>query len=225
MRFMRQSLATLVLATTTLTCLAQAPTPAAAAPASTEAKVVRWQPGGAVETVGANQMKMLSVGDVKVGVVLVDLWKESTAARIQVTNLSGDPVNTSPEVFTLETVRPKQETMPALPPMKLSDKIRKHADSEAEMAGQQAMHYASANGAGEKDLQNQLRAEGAMKADYIKDSAFGPTVQPRYQTIGHIYFPYLKKRDEVVVRMTVGSTTVEFPFTKDEIVAGAPTQK
>lgn len=201
--------------------LAQAP--AAAAPA--EKKVIRWQPGGATQTVGKDQMKVITDGDVKVAVALVDLWKETTAARLEITNLGGPSLETAPENFSLETVKPKQETFAAIPGMKLADKIRKHADGEAEMAGQQAMHYASANGAGEKDMQNQIRAEGATKADYIKDSAFAATVPSRFQTVGHAYFPYLKKRDEVVVRATIGGVTYEFPFTKSEILSGTPGQK
>jgi len=131
-----------------------------------------------------------------------------------VTNLGGDALSAPPEAFTLIA---KGETMTALQAEALSKKIRVRADHEAEMAGQQAMHYASANGAGEKDEQNRIRQEGNQKADYVRDSALAPSLQPRFQTIGHVYFPYLKKRDEVLVRVNIGGTVYEFPFQRSDI--------
>src|SRR4051812_2814963 len=188
--------------------------PATTTPAASGDKIVRWSNGGTVETLGKDQMKVLTTDNAKIAVTLVDMWKDATAIRIQVTNLGDAPLSAGPEAFTLIA---KGEQVNALQADALSKKIRVRSDHEAEMAGQQAMHLASANGAGEKDEQNRIRSEGNSKADYIRDSALVPTLQPRLQTIGHVYFPYLKKRDEVIVRVNVAGTVYEFPFQKSDI--------
>jgi|GEM_PF-4707033 len=185
---------------------AQTPTPAA--------KVQRWAPGASVETVGKDQMKVITTDNAKIAVTLVDMWKDATAIRIQVTNLGGDPLVSTPDAFVIVA---KGETLSAIPADALSKKIRVRSDHEAEMAGQQAMHYASPNGSGEKDEQNRIRSEGVQRADYVRDSALPAALQPRFQTIGHIYFPYLKKRDDIIVRVTMGGTVYEFPFQKTDI--------
>jgi hypothetical protein len=190
---------------------AQTPAPA---PAATSNKVMRWNTGGDVQTVGKDQMKVLTTDNAKIAVTLVDMWKDATAVRIQVTNLGSEPLTATPDAFTIVA---KGDTIAAVPADALSKKIRVRSDHEAEMAGQQAMHYASANGSGEKDEQNRIRSEGNAKADYIRDSALAPALQPRFQTISHIYFPYLKKRDEILVRVTLGGITYEFPFQKSDI--------
>jgi hypothetical protein len=198
---------------------AQTQAPAAQTQPATAAtnNVTRWAPGAGTVTVGKDELKVLSAGDIKVAVTLVDLWKETTAARLQITNLGGEPLATAPDAFTLEVVKPKPQSLNPIPGEKLSHDIKVRVDHEAEMSGQQAMHYASANGSGEKDEAARVRLEGDQKADYIKDSALPPSLQPRFQTIGHVYFPYLKKRDEVVLRVTIGGATYEFPFEKAEI--------
>ena len=210
-----------VLALLAVLFLAAALTAQTPAPAATQAPaVMRWAPSAGTVVVGKDEMKVLTNGNLKIAVTMVDLWKETTAARLQITNLGADTIAIAPEAFTLDVVKPKPQTVNAVPAEKLSKDIRKHADGEAEMAGQQAMHYATANGAGEKDEAAHIRMEGQQKADYIKDSAFTPSLQPRYQAIGHMYFPYLKKRDEVLLRLTIAGTTYEFPFEKAEIKPG-----
>jgi len=189
---------------------AQAPT----APAAAGSKVMRWSAGGDVQTVGKDQMKVLTTDNAKIAVTLVDMWKEATAVRIQVTNLGGEPLTSAPDAFVIVA---KGEALSAIPADALSKKIRIRSDHEAEMAGQQAMHYASANGSGEKDEQNRIRLEGNQRADYVRDSALPAALQPRFQTIGHVYFPYLKKRDDIIVRVTMGGVVYEYPFQKSDI--------
>jgi hypothetical protein len=220
MRYRRHRFTPFVLVATTLTCLAQTPTPAAPS-ASVEPKIVRWQPGGAIETVSQDQMKVLTAGDIKLAVTLVDLWKDTTAIRLQLTNTGKTEVPTGPSVFSLEVVKPKNETVAALDAETMGKKLKQKADSDSQtveyMTGDRRPNSGS-------DMATATRAgmitEAANKANYLKQSAFPASVQPRYQTIGHIYFPYLKKRDAVVVRITVGDTTFEFPFEKNEIHAG-----
>jgi hypothetical protein len=219
MRYTRHLFAAFVLAATTLTCLAQ--TPAAAPSAPTQPKIVRWQPGGAVETVSQDQMKVLTAGDLKLAVTLVDLWKDTTAIRLQLTNTGSTTVATGPSAFSLEVVKPKNETVAVIDPETLGKKLRQKADSDS-----QTVEYLTGDRRpnANSDMATAKRAglfeEAANKDNYLKKSAFPGSVQPSYQSIGHIYFPYLKKRDAVVVRIVIGDITFEFPFEKNEIHAG-----
>lgn len=201
--------------------LAAAQTPTAAPATAPSDKVVRWQSGGVIEKVGDDQMKVLIAGDIKVAVTLVDLWKETTAARLQLTNTSQTAVATDPVAFSLQVVKPKDESLTPVAPEKLRKKITAQAESDAQGADAPTFDRSvNMNSAGSTEAtRSRLGAEAWSKTKYIKESAFPASVEPRFQTIGHIYFPYLKKRDSVVLRMKLGDTTFEFPFEKSEIRA------
>ena len=207
---MRRTLAVMLLgALCTVTAIAQTP----AAPAAASNKVMSWKAGD-VEAMGKDQMKVITTENAKIAVTLVDMWKEATAVRIQVTNLGSDPLAAPPDAFTLVA---KGDTIAAVPADVLMKKIKSRAENEAETVGSNSMRYAAPNSAGEQDERNRIRSEGTRKAEYIRDSALPAALQPRFQVIGHVYFPYLKKRDEVLVRVTMGGTTYEFPFQKSDI--------
>jgi hypothetical protein len=221
MRYTRHIFATFVLAATTLTCLAQTSASAAAAPASAEPKVMRWQPGGAVEAVAQDQMKVLTTGGLKLAVTVVDLWKDTTAVRLQLTNTGQTEVATPLSAFSLEVVKPKNESVAPVDAEKMGKKIKDRADSESQSVDYMTRDRSANSGAEmAANTRSQMAAEAWAKDKYLKESAFPASVQPRYQTIGHIFFPYLKKRDAVLVRIVVGDITFEFPFEKNEIHAG-----
>lgn len=180
-------------------------------------EVVRWQPGGETSVVGKDEFRVLTAGNVTVRAALVDVWKDSTAARLQLANMGSEDISVPPEAVTLEMVKPKPNTVAAVPADKLAKKIQTRYEQEAVMAEQQGMKYAMPTGAGEHDERNRLRQEGMIKSTYIQEAALPATIGANQQVAGQVYFPYQKKREEMVLRVRVGATTFEFPFTKNDV--------
>ena len=199
-----------------LPLFAQTPAPAAPAQDAAQAQVVRWQAGGATEAIKKDQLKVLTANDVRVEATVVNFGKVATVARVQITNTSPAAVDTSVGAFSVEILKPKPQTAAPVPADALAKKIKKDADLDAEAQVQshsRSLDYASG---GNYDESARKRLAGFTQADYVTTSAFPASVQPNFQSIGHVYFPFLKA-DQLVLRIKLGDTTYEFPFDKKEI--------
>lgn len=202
-----------------LPLFAQTTTPAAPAATAAPPVVVRWQPGGETLMNKQDQMKVLRASEVTIAVTMVHLSKQTTAARIQIANASPETLNTSADAFSVEVVKPKPQTIAAIPADKMAAQIRGRADADAQRLERDTgsvYRESREGGALNQKERQEMRSKGAEDAWYVEKTAFPASMQPNGQAIGHIFFPYVKA-DDVVLRITMGGMIFEFPFNKKEI--------
>ena len=199
--------------------VAQSANPAPVPQEATAPATLRWAEGDKNSELVTQQgvrIEILHAPGLDVAVSLLDLQEFATRAWVQVLNQGSAGVPLDPARATLEIVKPKSKTLPAVSADKVADKIKQAADVDAEnrsSAGCAMMRagcaQSSSGVASSKEVEQ--RAD-AMIANVRSTALQAQMVKPGEQAQGAIFFAFERKRQESVLRIPVGSLVFEFPF-------------
>lgn len=179
---------------------------AAQEPASAP-NVVRWQPSGDTIVVDKMEMKVVTADGVSVAAALHNMWEATTAAKLAVTNSSDK--NVAVENATIELVKKKKQVA-AIPAEKAAVEVRRKIQ-DAQMSGVGVGIGAKGPGSHYSEKARQAE-ELKKKTDLVVAGALAENIPAKTQVMGNLYFPHQKKLEGMVLRVTLGGTTYEFPF-------------
>lgn len=184
------------------------------------ANVLRWSAGApesSLVTDAGVERRTLKVGGLSVGAAVRDVGKRLLGVDLRIVNIGEAPVQFSPDDVTLEVITPKAKRLSRVDPEKFARKIE-NEDAQMEHGvffDRNAMGAAASGQPVARKQRTTITLEGRdyPLAEYVRKMAFKPDpIEPKRGRIGLVYFEREKKRDEVLVRVTLGDHIFEFPL-------------
>jgi hypothetical protein len=203
--------------------LAQAPSPAPsaapqAAPSAAPA-TLRWAEGDKNSELVTQQgvrIEIIHAPGLDVAVSLLDLQEFATRAWVQVLNRGSAGLPIDPAQATLQIVKPKAKTLPAVSADKVAEKIKQAADVQAEGragAGCALMSAGCAQNSSGVASSKEVQQRADAMINSVKSTALlAQMVPPSGQAQGAVFFPFERKRQESLLRIPIGNQIFEFSF-------------